>query len=90
MLGCEVVLPSGELVWLGSPHGVLDTPGYDLMGVFVGSEGTLGVATKPCSASFAARSRVQTLLAAFNSSSAAAVKPSATSSPPACLPPRWR
>ena len=43
-LALEVVLPNGELVHLGSP--TLDSPGYDLPGVFVGSEGTLGVATK--------------------------------------------
>ncbi len=44
VLGLEVVLPDGTLVQLGSK--ALDTIGYDLAGVFVGSEGTLGVATK--------------------------------------------
>ena len=71
VLGCEVVLPSGELVWLGSPHGVPDTPGYDLMGVFIGSEGTLGVATKAVLRIVRRPQCVQTLLAAFDSSSAA-------------------
>src|SRR5262249_37813440 len=42
VLGLEVVLPDGSLVHLGSK--CLDAPGYDLLGVFVGSEGTLGVA----------------------------------------------
>ncbi|GIF67578.1 FAD-binding protein [Asanoa ishikariensis] len=42
--GLEVVLPDGELVTIGGKE--LDTPGYDLLGAFVGSEGTLGVATK--------------------------------------------
>ena len=42
--GLEVVLPDGELVTLGGKE--LDHPGYDLLGAFVGSEGTLGVATK--------------------------------------------
>ena len=42
--GLEVVLPDGELVTLGGKE--LDRPGYDLLGAFVGSEGTLGVATK--------------------------------------------
>ena len=42
--GLEVVLPDGELVQLGGKE--LDPPGYDLLGAFVGSEGTLGVATK--------------------------------------------
>jgi glycolate oxidase len=42
--GLEVVLPDGELVQLGGSE--LDRPGYDLVGAFVGSEGTLGIATK--------------------------------------------
>src|SRR5579864_7730168 len=39
-LGLEVVLPDGEVVQLGG--NALDTPGYDVMGLLVGSEGTLG------------------------------------------------
>src|SRR5947209_3585143 len=42
--GLEVVLSDGETVTLGGKE--LDRPGYDLMGAFVGSEGTLGIATK--------------------------------------------
>jgi glycolate dehydrogenase FAD-linked subunit len=42
--GLEVVLSDGEVVTLGGKE--LDRPGYDLVGAFVGSEGTLGVATK--------------------------------------------
>ena len=45
MTGLEVVLPDGEVVQLGGGK-LLDAPGYDLMGAFVGSEGTLGVATR--------------------------------------------
>jgi glycolate oxidase len=44
VLGLEVVMPDGEIVWLGSR--TRETPGYDLAGVFVGSEGTFGIATK--------------------------------------------
>jgi len=42
--GLEVVLPDGDVVTLGGK--VMDRPGYDLLGAFVGSEGTLGIATK--------------------------------------------
>jgi glycolate oxidase len=42
--GLEIVLSDGEVVTLGGKE--LDHPGYDLLGAFVGSEGTLGIATK--------------------------------------------
>src|SRR2546425_10242740 len=43
VLALQVVLASGTVVWVGS-HAV-DSPGYDLCGLLVGSEGTLGVVT---------------------------------------------
>ena len=46
VVGCEVVLPDGSTTVLGGAAGELDRPGYDLLGAFVGSEGTLGVATR--------------------------------------------
>jgi glycolate oxidase len=42
--GLELVLPDGDVVTVGGKE--LDRPGYDLVGAFVGSEGTLGIATK--------------------------------------------
>lgn len=44
VLGVELVLPDGRVVVTGGP--CEDTPGYDLTGVIVGSEGTFGVVTK--------------------------------------------
>lgn len=65
VLGLEVVLSDGSLVQLGGK--TLDTPGYDLCGVFVGSEGTLGIATKITLRIVRRPEAVQTLIAAFNS-----------------------
>ena len=69
VLGLEVVLPDGSLVHLGGK--TLDTPGYDLAGVFVGSEGTLGVATKIILRILKRSACVRTLLAAFPSTNEA-------------------
>src|SRR2546428_2924063 len=69
VLGLEVVLPDGSLVHLGGK--TLDTPGYDLSGVFVGSEGTLGIATKIILRIVKRPEIIQTLLAAFNSTNEA-------------------
>jgi glycolate oxidase len=65
VLGMDVVLPDGELVQLGGP--ALDSPGYDLAGVFVGSEGTLGVVTRVILRIVKRPEAISTLLAAFNS-----------------------
>ncbi|GGD01919.1 FAD-binding protein [Thalassobacillus devorans] len=45
ILGLEVVLPNGEIIEI-SEDGIPDSPGYDLMGLLTGSEGTLGIVTK--------------------------------------------
>jgi glycolate oxidase len=65
VLGLEVVLPDGSLVPLGGK--TLETPGYDLTGVFVGSEGTLGIATKVILRIVKRPECIRTLLAAFPS-----------------------
>jgi glycolate oxidase len=69
VLALEVVLPDGSLVHMGK--NTLDALGYDLPGVFVGSEGTLGIATKITLRIVKRPECVQTLLAAFPSTNAA-------------------
>ena len=44
VLGVEIVLPDGQVVQTGGP--AEDNPGYDLTGVIVGSEGTVGIVTR--------------------------------------------
>src|SRR5487761_1445265 len=44
VLGCEIVLITGEVLRLGGKH--LDAEGYDLLGLMIGSEGLLGVVTE--------------------------------------------
>ena len=61
--GLEVVLPDGEVVQLGGKE--LEAPGYDLLGAFVGSEGTLGVATRITLRVVPAPEAVKTLVAFF-------------------------
>jgi glycolate oxidase len=63
VLGLEVVLPKGEVVQLGGK--TLDTPGYDLTGVFVGSEGTFGIVTKIIARIMRKPEAVKTLMCVF-------------------------
>jgi glycolate oxidase len=65
VLGLEVVTSDGELLQLGGK--ALDAPGYDLTGVFVGSEGTFGVATKITVRLIRPPEAIKTMLAVFNS-----------------------
>src|SRR5512143_4077862 len=44
VLGCELVLITGEVLRIGGKH--LDAGGYDLLGLVTGSEGLLGVVTE--------------------------------------------
>ncbi len=69
VLGVEVVLDDGQIVWLGGE--VADTPGYDLCGIFVGSEGTMGIVTKVAVRLMPKRESVRTLLAVFDQMDAA-------------------
>jgi glycolate dehydrogenase FAD-linked subunit len=63
--GLEVVLPDGGVVALGGK--AAEPLGYDLLGAFVGSEGTLGVATKITLRVVPAPEEVKTLVAFFPS-----------------------
>jgi glycolate oxidase len=74
--GLEVCTPGGELVWLGAGKAG-QAPGYDLTGVFIGSEGTLGIATKVVVRLLRQPESVVTVLAAFETTAAAGAAVSA-------------
>ena len=69
VLGLEVVLADGQVVWTGGA--ARDLPGYDLTGVIVGSEGTLCVVTKALLRLMRLPESTRTLLAIFGSIEAA-------------------
>ena len=64
VLGLEVVLPTGEVLHTGGK--VMDCPGYDLTGLFVGSEGTLGIVTQVIVRLTRLPEAVKTLVAIFD------------------------
>jgi glycolate oxidase len=65
VLGLTVVLPSGAVAKIGGK--AADTPGYDLPGVFVGSEGTLGICTEVVVRIVRLPEGVKTMLAIYDS-----------------------
>jgi glycolate oxidase len=65
VLGLEVVLPDGEIMWLGGR--TREAQGYDVAGLFVGSEGTFGIATKIVVRILKQPQAVKTVLAVFDS-----------------------
>jgi glycolate oxidase len=69
VLEMEVVLPDGRITRLGGP--LAEMPGLDLRGVFIGSEGTLGIATAITLRLLPQPQTVQVLLADFSSMEAA-------------------
>jgi glycolate oxidase len=64
VMGLEVVLASGEIVWLGNKC-VKDVAGYSMKDVFIGSEGTLGIITKVLLKLVPKPAAKKTLLATF-------------------------
>jgi len=69
VLALDAVMPDGELVHLESA--ISDAPGPDLVGLIVGSEGTLAVVTRVVVRILRKPESVRTLLAAFDSIGAA-------------------
>jgi glycolate oxidase len=65
VLGLELVLPDGQVIHTGAKFP--DRPGYDLTGLFVGSEGTMGIATEVIVRLTRKPESVKTLLAIYNS-----------------------
>jgi glycolate oxidase len=69
VLGLKLVVPDGSIVDVGGE--IPEMPGYDLTGVFVGSEGTLGIATEVTLRILKAPESICVLLADFPSIEAA-------------------
>ncbi len=68
ILGFEMVLPDGEIVWLGAtPDGGEDVSGYDLRGAAIGSEGMFGIVTRVLVRLVRAPQAYQTMLGVFES-----------------------
>jgi glycolate oxidase len=66
VLGLEVVLPDGEVVWLGTrPDGGEEAGGYDLRGGFIGCEGMFGIVTRVLLNLIRAPQAYKTLLCVF-------------------------
>ena len=68
VLGLECILPSGEAIWLGADmDSGDDTPGLDLRGVLIGSEGMFGVVTRALVRLLPEPETRETLLVVFDS-----------------------
>ena len=69
VLGLKMVLMDGEIVEIGGAH--LDAPGYDLLGLVIGSEGQLGIVTEATVRILRAAEGARPMLLGFDSSEAA-------------------
>ena len=66
VLGLELVLPDGEIVWLGTaPDGGEEAGGYDLRGAIMGSEGMFGIVTRVLVRLIKAPQAYKTMLGVF-------------------------
>jgi glycolate oxidase len=66
ILGFEMVLPDGEIIWLGTePNGGEDVSGYDLRGAVIGSEGMFGIVTRVLVKLVRAPQAFKTMLAVY-------------------------
>ncbi len=71
VMGLEVVLPDGEVLWTGNKC-VKDVAGFSLKDLFVGSEGTLGVMTKVLLKLIPKPAAKKTMVATYSAMDAAA------------------
>ena len=71
VMGMEVVLPDGEVMWLGNKC-VKDVAGFSLKDVMIGSEGALGVITKVLLRLIPKPAAKKTMVATFDAMDAAA------------------
>jgi glycolate oxidase len=69
VLGLKMVLMDGEVIEIGGAH--LDSPGYDLLGLAIGSEGQLGIATEATVRILRAAEGARPMLLGFDTSEAA-------------------
>ena len=69
LLGLKMVLMDGEIVEIGGSH--LDSPGYDILGLVVGSEGQLGIVTEATVRILRSAEGARPMLLGFDSSEAA-------------------
>ena len=69
LLGLKMVLMDGEIIEIGGNH--LDSPGYDILGLVVGSEGQLGIVTEATVRILRSAEGARPMLLGFNSSEAA-------------------
>ncbi len=68
VLGFEMVMPDGEIVWLGArPDGGEEVDGYDLRGLVIGCEGMFGIVTRVLVQLIRAPQTYKTMMGVFES-----------------------